>query len=535
MKKHTQSPTPATPGFENSSVHDLAQPFLLNRKFLVPPPPGSRARTYESFKSVTFADLPLYIPNIRVPYVGYHGALNIAGIEVHKEKGVLFVLPNYQDRAEFDLLELFFKDSLSPVATYTINQDDVDTGRPIPMYVPASRIAHGPANPVFVKVTRLGGGTAQTQLLNLFLDLVRPAGRNPIASTVQNENLPKPVFPQHLIDFGVGPGDIGTPIPVRIKPYPVNTSLPADTFRKPRDRIRLSIGGVIITHSVTEGEAAGTADIVIMVNTSTWTEIGSGSHVCEYEVVDEAGNHSDGWSPAQILDVQLEDGSEPLLPQAFVQEAPESILDHDGLDGDAHIFIFISGNGYALGDIIRVTVNGRTAEGDPLVTTYDSPPLTSTTAFYLSIALPNADVKALIGGRFQLRYKRIRSGVPDRHSHSTIVDVIGTALPIGLAPPYFIEATGDLLDPQELLFNAVILEYVGQNHFDLVTLILVGTYVNGASYYKEYDDIAGDGDGLRLIPNGPNGDIAKLEGGDFAHLLPGRKRAWHTPLQRHAV
>lgn len=504
MKKTTQLPANVT----------SAQPSPLNRKFLVPPQPGNRPRTPGSFTSVPLADVPLYIPNIRIPYVGYDGALNIAATEVHKELGVLFVVLSYLDRAPFDLLELFYGDPLNSVTTYTINQDDIDNDRAIPMYVPPSRINQGPVNDVFVRVTQIGGGTAETRHLKLYADLTRPAGRNPVASTVQNENLAKPVFPQNLIDFGVGPGDIGTPILVRIPRYPVNTSLPADTFRKPRDRIRLSIGGVITTHSVTEGEASGTADIVIGIITSVWAAIGSGSHVCECEVIDEAGNHSDGWSPAQILDVQLENGAEPLLPHAFVQEAPENILDHDALVGDAHIFIFINGNGYALSDIIRVTVNGRTVEGEPLVTHYDSPPLTSTTAFYLTVALPNADVKALIGGRFQLRYKRIRSGVPDRHSHSNIVDVIGTELPVGLAPPYVIEAGGsDVLDPEGLFFNVVIPEFVGQKYFDLVTLIFVGAYANGTPYYREYEDIAGDGDGVRLIPNGPNGDITKLEGG----------------------
>lgn len=525
MKNHPQPPAPAPSDLTNPPTANYpavpydpsdarVEPSPLNRKFLVPPQPGNSPRTPDSFNSAPFADLPLYIPNVRIPYVGYHGALNIAATEVHKELGVLFVLLPYLERAEFDLLQLFYGDPLNSVATYTISQDDIDNDRAIPMYVPPNRIVHGPVNPVFARVTRIGGGTAETLHLNLFIDLVRPAGKNPIASTVQNENLTKPEFPQALIDFGVGPDDIGVPIPVRIKRYPVNTSLPADTFRKTRDRIRLSIGGRIIAHIVTEGEAGGTGDIVISINTSDWIAIGSGSHVCEYEVVDEAGNHSDGWSPVQIIEVLLDDSSEPLLPLAFVQEAPENILDHDTLVGDAHIFIFISGNGYAMGDIIRVTVNGRTAGGEPLVTTYDSPPLTSTSAFYLTVAMPNADAKALIGGRFQLRYKRIRSGVPDRHSRSNIVDVIGSEPPTGLLPPYIIEAgDGDILEPQELFFNVVIPEYLGQNYFDLVTLIFVGAYANGAPYYSEYDNIAGDGDGLRLIPNGPNGDIAKLEGG----------------------
>ncbi|MGY1953281.1 Ig-like domain-containing protein [Pseudomonas pergaminensis] len=525
MTKHSQPPVPASsdaapppaanyPTVPPDPSDASVEPSPLNPKFLVPHQPGNRPRTPDSFNSVAFADLPLYIPNVSTPYVGYHGALNIAATEVHKELGVLFILLPYLDRAEFDVLHLFYGDALDFVAAYTITKDDIVNNRPIPMYVPPNRIIHGPVSPVFVRVSIFGGGTAETLHLNLFVDKARPADVNPIASTVQNENLHKPIFPQDLIDFGVGPDDISVPIAVRIKHYPVDTSRPADTFRKVRDRIRLSIGGRIIPHSVTEGEAGGTDDIVIRVNTSDWKAIGTGSHVCEYEVVDEAGNHSDGWSPAQVLDVMLEDGAEPLLPIAFVQEAPDNILDHDTLVGDAHIFIFISGNGYATGDIIRVTINGRAAGGEPLITNYDSPPLSSTTAFYLTLPLPNEDVKALVGGRFQLRYKRIRSGVPDRLSRSNIVGVIGTELPVGLAPPYFIEAQhGDILEPQELFFTAVIPEYVGQKYYDLVTLILIGTYVNGNPYYDEYEDIAGDGDGLRLIPNGPNGDIAKLEGG----------------------
>jgi DNA-binding beta-propeller fold protein YncE len=512
MKNSNENPATKSPQ-TNALAPDTAVPVTLNPRFMVPRQTGNRPRTPNDFKLVPFADLPLYIPNIRTPYVGFDGAINKAAVEVHKEKGLLLLLLPYLDRAEFDVLKLFFKDTVNPVATYTVSQDDIDNDRLLPMYVTPNRLVDGAANPVFIEVTRAGGGTAETQRLNLIIDTARPAGINPVASTLQNENLHKPILPQHLIDFGVGQGDIVTPVPFTIKYYPVNTSQPATTYRKVRDRIRLSIGGKIVEHRVTEGEAAGTADIDIMVITSVWTAIGSGSHVCEYEVVDEAGNHSDGWSPAQIIDVQLDDGAEPLLPIAFIQEAPDNVLNHDTLNGDAHAFIFINGNGYQPGDIIRVIVNGRTAGGEPLVTTYDSPPLTSATAFYITVAVPNADVKALIGGRFQLRYKRIRSGVPDRNSRSNIIDVIGTELPVGLLPPYFIEAIDKVLNPQELFFNVIFPGYAGQNYFDLVTLILVGTYANGNPFYREYDNIAGDGDVPFFITNGPNGDIAKLEGG----------------------
>lgn len=512
MKNSNEHPAPESQQATALAPY-TALPLTLTPRFMVPRQKGNHRRTPEDFKSVPFADLPLYIPGAQQPYIGYDAAINKAAVEVHKELGLLLVLLPYLDITAFDFLELFFKDTEVPVATYSISQDDVDNDRLIPMYVPANRLIDGAANPVFIRVTRLGGGTAETKRLNLLIDKVLPAGINPVAHTLQNENLHLPEFPKNLIDFGVNPGDIVTPVPVKIKYYPVNTSQPASTYRKVRDRIRLSIGGVIVEHKVTEGEAAGTADVVVMVNTGVWTNIGSGSHVCEYEVVDEAGNYSDGWSPAQILDVQLDDGSEPLLPIAFIQEAPENILDHDTLVGDAHVFIFISGNGYAPGDIVRVIINGRTAAGEPVVTTYDSAPLSSSTAFYTTVDVPNADVKALIGGRFQLRYKRIRSGVPDRNSQSNIVNVIGTDLPIGLPSPYFIEENDQVLNPQELYFNVVFPKYVGQNYYDLVALILLGTYANGTPFYYEYDNIAGAGDVLFFIPNGPKGAIAKLEGG----------------------
>ncbi|NWA12018.1 hypothetical protein HX808_33100, partial [Pseudomonas gingeri] len=118
--------------------------------------------------------------------------------------------------------------------------------------------------------------------------------------------LAMPVFPQDLIDFGVGEGDIGTPVPVRIDFYPAVSNPAPDINRAVRDRIRLSIGGHIIEHPVTEGEIESTDPITLWVNTGDWQKIGSGEHVCEYEVVDEVGNYSDGWSPAQLLEVRLD-------------------------------------------------------------------------------------------------------------------------------------------------------------------------------------------------------------------------------------
>ncbi|NWA05658.1 YncE family protein, partial [Pseudomonas gingeri] len=327
--------------------------------------------------------------------------------------------------------------------------------------------------------------------------------------------LAMPVFPPDLIDFGVGEGDIGTPVPVRIDFYPAVSNPAPDINRAVRDRIRLSIGGHIMEHPVTEGEIESTDPVTLWVNTGDWQKIGSGEHVCEYEVVDEVGNYSDGWSPAQLLEVRLDDQAEPLLYEPYVEESDEhNELDADALEGaDATIVVALHKADFAVDDIVRVRLNGRTFEGQRVTRYIEHTVVASELGRAVRIPWKNSDILPLIKGRVQVSYVRLRSSAPERGSRSVIVYITGTQVGTGLPAPTVEGAPGDVLPPDIAFLIVNIKEYLGQEPYDRVTLVLDGTAANSRPYYEEVDDIAGTGDIVFRLQNGPNGEIARLEGG----------------------
>lgn len=480
------------------------------------PQPDGQSLTPQAFENVPFADLPLYIPNLSNPIVGFDGGLNRAALVV-SPLGVLCILPAYLGQAENDFIELFLDGNR--VDFHTVDKEEADNGRPINLYVESSRFVREAGNPLQAVVTRFSGGSDQTLLFNIYVDVEIPGGRNPVDSSSENENLPKPVFPQDIIDFGVDEEAARNGVPVIIGYYPRNPVLPAVHARKAYDLIRLSIGGVILEHRVTELEAAGQAPITLTILADTWAEVGSGVHVCEWNVIDEVGNWSDGYSPAQLLEVRLDDGAEPLLPTAYILESVErpgnsDLLDVDALNGDdATIGVDVTRLGYVLGDIIRARIVGRTVDGVTISYVYDHP-IDSTTRPQ-NIPWPNADILPLIGGRILLTYQRIRSGELPRNSEGNRAELIGTPVEAELEAPQVPTAPGNELPATTNPVPVVVKTYTGQNENDLVTLILEGAYANGRPYYKEQDQRAGtnDQDVIIEVLNGPNGDIRQLEGG----------------------
>lgn len=209
-----------------------------------------------------------------------------------------------------------------------------------------------------------------------------------------------------------------------------------------------------------------------MVNTGDWKKVGSGSHVCEYEVIDEVGNYSDGWSPAQILEVRLDDGAEPLLPEAYVEESNEDdILDADKLDGkEATIVIAVTREDYVQGDILRVKVAGRTTDNITVIRSYEQPVTIIGRA--AKVPWPFIDIQPLINGRAEISYERIRAGMPNRRSRSVLVGVIGTPVSPGLPAPVVHDAPGNILPPDVQYLTVDVLPYLGQDHDDRVVLIL---------------------------------------------------------------
>ena len=474
--------------------------------------------TPQSFRQTPFADLPLYLPTLSNPVVSFDGGLNWAALEV-SDKGVTCILFSYLNQAENDFIELKLNDDR--VGFHTVTEDEALKGTQIVLYAPSERFIREAGNTLQAFVTPLGGNGQQTKRFNIKVDIEHPGGRDPIASTGQNENLPKPIFPDDVIQFGVDSDTAGKGVPVIIDYYPVDRGLPVVNHRKVRDRIRLSIGGVVVEHSVSEFEAAGTAPITIWVYASTWATVGSGVHICEYNVIDEVGNASLGFSPDQELEVRLDNGTQPLLREAYIDESEQDAdgndqLDADALDGKpATIIVAVRNEGYLANDTIRVRVNGLTADGVRIITFYDFP-VVSPTILTAKIPWPFADILPLVKGRIQLTYQRIRTGVLPQNSESAKLNIIGNPVETGLAAPIVDAAIGGTLpDPTVNPFEVLIKPYPGQLSNDRVTLVLEGTFANGKPYYAEYSDMAGTGDIYFDLPNGPSGPIAQLDGGSL--------------------
>lgn len=502
--------------------HPDASPSSAQRASLSPEgftiaQPDGAILTSQSFRNTSFADLPLYMPTMSNPVVGFDGGFNRASLEV-SDKGVICILLPYLDQAAHDFIELKLNDVR--VDFHTVTDEEARLGQQIVLHVASERFIRETGNFVQAFVTRGGGGSDQTKRFNVKIDVEAPGGRNPVASTPENENLPKPLFPQDVIDFGVTPENSINPIPVSIGYYPLNTSLPNVSHRMVRDEIRLSLGGVIVKHKVTEFEAAGEAPLIINVNTSTWDEVGDGVHVCEYEVVDEVGNHSQGFSPPQVIEVRRDTGAETLLPAAYIDESVErpgqnDLLNADDLDGgDATVVIEVNRQGYLTGDVLRLKITGRTADGQ-LITAFYEHPIDSTTRAQ-RITWQNHDILPLINGRIQLTYQRLRPSAVPRNSFDKLVDITGTPVEAGLAPPFVPDAVGGTLPAATDPVTVIIRALTGYPPNARVVLVLNGTYANGRSYYAEYADRAGLGDVYFDLPNGPDGEIAQLEGGSLS-------------------
>ncbi|WP_218169595.1 hypothetical protein [Pseudomonas gingeri] len=227
------------------------------------------------------------------------------------------------------------------------------------------------------------------------------------------------------------------------------------------------------------------------------------------------GNYSDGWSPAQLLEVRLDDQAEPLLYEPYVEESDEhNELDADALDGaDATIVVALHRADFAVNDIVQVTLKGRTFEGQRVTQHIEHTVVASELGRTARIPWKNSDILPLIKGRVQVSYVRLRSSAPERGSRSVIVYVVGTQAGSDLPAPRVDDAPGNVLPPEVPFLIVNIREYVGQDPFDRVILVLDGTYASGLPYYREVDDVAGTGDIVFHLQNGPNGDIARLEGG----------------------
>ncbi|MBN2990800.1 YncE family protein [Pseudomonas cedrina subsp. fulgida] len=430
-------------------------------------------------------------------------------LESHGSEGLICVMRAYAGQREGDFIELFCGNLQIPVDVRTVTEQEALEAKPVALHISMARLPEGAAGPIFLRVTHLDQRVEETQRLTLKVDTVSPTGSNAVSEPPwENERLPRPQPTLTLVDSAAAGRGVG----VSIAFYPVDASLPANTHRTVRDRIRLYIGGQVIEHRVTENEASGRNPITLMIYYGTWLLIGSGYHACTYAVIDEVGNYAPGHSPMQLIEVRL-DPNERLLDPAQIVEAPSGTLNADRLAGsDATLRVAIANKGWVSGDGIRLTIRGRMQGGIDVEQVYNAS-IASTTVPFADFPWPNADLRLLIGALIQLSYERVRPGQVDLPSENIFVQVSGTPTDTGLAAPQVCSASGGVLHPLTDPVTVRVISYTGQKPSDQVTLVLEGIYANGHRFYQEHALDAGLGDVVFDMPNGVDGDIRQLDGG----------------------
>lgn len=471
-----------------------------------------------------FSDLVVLFPTETKPVSGHDAAFNAAALTVNTN-GVICLLPGYLNKAEHDFIWIEINGVRGPI--HTVTQEEIDLDQLTLLFMDAGRFIDQANNTVQVFVEHLSGTTDSTRQFNYLADREPPVGRDPIVSTPYNDNMSPVRFTNPQIeDFRViTDADISAGVKIQIGNYPLDRAEPQVHHRKEDDVIHLSIGGVIIKHTVTSFEASGNNPITITAYFGTWNQLPNGAHLVEWFVVDKAGNKSPGFSPSRMIELRVGSGVEPLLSPVHVTESdydPESEQDFinvPDLDGDATIELPIRGQGYSVNDKVILTVSGLSADGvrTEITLEYD---VQSINVIRALIPLPLSFLRPLAGGRILITYKRVRPGTPDRHSEGALYNIFGDPVSQRLPPPEVQDLVNGALPEDTNPVRIVVPHYFGQNPNDRVDLIVLGHSANGTSTYAEYTEMAGNGDVEFLLDNA---FFTALSGGYFeAHYLINR-------------
>lgn len=471
-----------------------------------------------------FSDLVVLFPTETKPVSGHDAAFNAAALTVNTN-GVICLLPGYLNKAEHDFIWIEINGVRGPI--HTVTQEEIDLDQLTLLFMDAGRFIDQANNTVQVFVEHLSGTTDSTRQFNYLADREPPVGRDPIVSTPYNDNMSPVRFTNPQIeDFRViTDADISAGVKIQIGNYPLDRAEPQVHHRKEDDVIHLSIGGVIIKHTVTSFEASGNNPITITAYFGTWNQLPNGAHLVEWFVVDKAGNKSPGFSPSRMIELRVGSGVEPLLSPVHVTESdydPDSEQDFinvPDLDGDATIELPIRGQGYSVNDKVILTVSGLSADGvrTEITLEYD---VQSINVIRALIPLPLSFLRPLAGGRILITYKRVRPGTPDRHSEGALYNIFGDPVSQRLPPPEVQDLVNGALPEDTNPVRIVVPHYFGQNPNDRVDLIVLGHSANGTSTYAEYTEMAGNGDVEFLLDNA---FFTALSGGYFeAHYLINR-------------
>ncbi|PMY73870.1 MULTISPECIES: YncE family protein [unclassified Pseudomonas] len=444
---------------------------------------------------IPFSDLELIIPNLTsIPNTD--GALNNAALTVNA-LGVICILLAWaqQDEGDFVYLEL----NGIRVAHYTLTEDDEKQNKHVKLAIESVRFIDQAHNTLQAFVRRLSGTTDRTKTFSIWVDTKAPGGLDPQASTpIINENLARVTFEDPTIEaFGiVNPADAQKGVRVLVDNYPLNPLVDQVHHRKEGDVIYMSIGGWLVTHTVTHFEASGNAPIIMTINFGDWQKVTPGPNILEWYVRDKAGNQSIGFSIPRVIQNRVSGGTNPQLIEGHVTESEyDPVSDEEYIDKDAHsndlnFEVPLRNHGWQVNDEIHVTYLGLTHTGSLKHT--ESYEVLQPNLVRVSIPLPLPFVKQLAEGRLMAFYERIRAGQPNTPSNAAIYSVRGTPVDNRRPAPVVHGLVGGTLPD----INPVHITVPGAELplSDKVDLIIEGRAANGNIVYERFTEIASGGD-----------------------------------------
>lgn len=500
----------------NKTLSGGLSPNLFRREGFTSPPPAGVILNDQAFINTPFADLPFYFPTLTNPVIGYDGGFNAAALAVN-QFGVICIMPAYLGMEEFDFISLVVNGV--QVAIHTVTEDEALNGKPIVLFINSIRFIDQANNTIQAFLTQIGGATDQTKLFNMLVDRVLPVSPGLVFGKPYNDEMAPLKFTDPLIEgFGViTQQQANNGVEVEIADYPLNRALPQGHWRKEGDIITVSIGGILVSHTVTSFEASGTAPIRFTIYFGTWSQLLDGVYIMEWFVRDKVGNQSPGFSPPRLIQLDRGTSTEPLLPAVFASDSDyDPVRDVDFIDtrlltSDTPLELSIRNFGYALGDTVVLLIRGLSADGTATETTINYP-ITSITPIRVYIDLDLDFLLPLAGGRILITYRRVRAGVPDRPSQGALYAIDGEPVEDGLAAPQVLDLDDGALPTDTNPVRVLVPRYLGQNPNDRIDLIVTGRTANGTPRYATYTDMAGSGDILFELENA---FFAELEGGYF--------------------
>ncbi|CAK9889718.1 MULTISPECIES: RCC1 domain-containing protein [Pseudomonas] len=443
--------------------------------------------------------------HVRIPYMtelfdhpdGLDGGITAAVLQTNPN-GLLVLVEPYLQMAPGDEVRVFWGDpeqAATPVP-YVVQRDDLN--KLLYLYVPAQNIPNGVAQ-VWFQVKALSGDEADSGRLLLKTKRALPGGPDPRPDLEGHYGLVPPDVPVELIDEEYARRGVE----VYIFPW-LNMAV--------RDTVRLSWGGVIVGHEVQAQEVGKLIEIV--VDYDTIIEAGDSDELAVvYQLLDEVGNFSDGWSLHSHA--QVEAGGFRLDPPLIAEADDEGYVDLAQLEGaDVTVQVYASrATGFAVNDRIQVKWRGFTEEGSGIAPFEPEPFILTRLPHLAPFSIPNAVVAAIAQGMAFVSYeldKGVGGVIPSKR---TTVGVRGVNL--GLAAPTVAEAVEQHLPADLPRAHVIVPAYAGMAVGQRVVVVWHGIRADQRPYLHEAHRLISNNNqlGQPLVVEVKADHIALLDGG----------------------